>query len=976
MTGEPKSRAGLVYSGLLFAAVAVAAFPLLSSDGLVFRRLALDFHPVAPWLAAGGAVLLLSNFAEFARRVLEGRPVPYEVEELYSVHDTDSEEPDLESEGYEDPGQDEEGPRLVPNPMLKPATMAQGVLHGVGWAVLAGALLTLVASIPSAIAVRPESPDTEELERYLQVFGSLTGWAIAAGVFYASIRVLRVNWPTFGEMLLFPWRQLLILAGAFVLLSGGGVLSVAFGISGGSILTIAILALALPYIASVVRQVASLPLSDRVLFQARILLLVCDIGWMVLVLGTMLSLPDIARGIPALQEGGALESAAKYLEILDTLAFWSAVLLVPFILIRMVSAFRPTVGEVFGFPMGRILLFGLALIAFSDKGVPATTSSFPIPNLMPAMTAALVISYLTLVLSRVGQLGLADRFSIPLTNIPPLVGSAMPAVSASLIIWALLQSSPLITAPLLDGSVTAPAGESALLYFAGLNEVRHTMTAFVFVLVLCLALPEPLWAPASLRVRPMLVAVGLTAAGCLLWLSMAPLSGLGHIFPLVGTVVGLGLLTLALSQASAYLVDSREPLLSAPARWLTISRPRGFVIGAALAFYAVLMRPLIYETLWFAAVYEWIVVLAIAVWAMFKMQGSLHAFVETEDSGLSNWPRWQRHEQQFDDHPDPRRNLLSRWQRTYVESGDWTSLWTYLMGLLCRSNAPPEAVRSVIRPLRESSQSSVGRGFLRWKGEDDHSRRESGLARSLRSAEHALTGPSTLPPTIDVETLREASVPFIENGADPESMAGSVIAAYRRRGADYNRVISLWFPLVSVVEPPRKLFEMPWTRRRIRATARERRRRLAQGAISHLTGEGSLATLPVGLATQRTPMTLADLSTSRFSSSTGLPSIGVAQNPVRSGDSDSTGNDSVEESATDRMVRFRMERVATEVSVPPPPVSGLAAPHAIAAGQGFEILEETGTSYYVRTADNRIGYVSKSNLQRLPILPDDEVNAV
>ncbi len=972
MTGEPKSRAGLVYSGLLFAAVAVAAFPLLSSDGLVFRRLALDFHPVVPWLAAGGAVLLLSNFAEFARRVLEGRPVPREVVELYSVHDHDSDDPDEE---IEEPGH-EEAPGLVPNPMLIPAAMAQGVFHGLGWALLAGALLTVVASIPSAIAARPEPLDAEVLEEYLQIFGALTGWAIAAGVYYGIVRVLRVTWPTFGEMLLFPWRQLLVLAGAFVLLSGGGVLSVAFGISGGSILTIVFLALALPYFSAVVRQVTSLPLSDGVLFPARVLLLVCDIGWMVLVLGIMLALPGIAGGIQAFQDGGALESSAKYLEILDTLAFWSAVLLVPFILIRMVSAFRPTVGEVFGFPMGRLILFALALIAFSDKGVPATASSFPIPNLMPAMTAALAISYLALVLRRVGQLGLADRFAVPLTNIPPLIGSAMPAVSASLIIWALLQFSPLITAPLLDGSATASAGESALLYFAGLNEVRHTMTAFVFVLVLCLALPEPLWAPASLRVRPMLVALGFTAAGCLLWLSMAPLSGLGHVFPLVGTVIGLGLLTLALSQASAYLVDSREPLFSAPARWLTSSRSRGFVIGAAVAFYAVLMRPFIYETLWFAAVYEWVVVLAIAVWAMFKMQGSLHAFVETEDSAPANWPRWQRHEQQFDDHPDPRRNLLSRWQRTYVESGDWTSLWTYLMGLLCRSNAPPEAVRSVIRPLRESSQSSEGRGFLRWRSEGDHSRRESGLARSLQSAEHALTGPSILPPPVDVETLREASVPFIENGSDPESMAGSVIAAYRRRGADYNRVISLWFPLVSVVEPPRKLFEMPWTRRRIRATAQERRRRLAQGAISHLSGEGSLDSLPVGLAAQRTPMTLADLGTSRFSSPTGLPPIGGAQSPVRSGESESTGNDSVEESATDRMVRFRMERVATEVSVPPPPVSGVAAPNAIAAGQGFEILEETGTSFHVRTADNRIGYVSKSNLQRLPILPGDEVNAV
>ena len=970
MRSEPESYGGLIFSALFFAVVAGAAFPLLSSGGLVFQRFTLDFHPVVPWIATGAALLVLSRVAEIVRRVLEGHPVSA------TSGGDDEEEGSVFGSASEDPEQEEEGDGLVPNPLLKPMAMAQGVLQGAGGAVFVGGLLTIVASIPSAISVRPDAPDTGSLYEYLQIFGSLTKWAIAAGVFYGVIRVVRVASPAFGGALAFPARQFVVLGAAYVLLSGGGVLRVAFDFPGGPILAIIILALALPYLASVVRQAITLPLPDRIQFWARILLLLCDIGWIVLVMGIMLSLPGIVGDIPALQEGGALESATEYLEILNTLALWSVILLVPFIVIRVVAAFRPSVGEVFGFPMGRIILFALALVGFSDQGVPATASSFPIPNLMPAMAAALVISYLTLVLRRVAQLGLPNRVAVPMTNIPPLIGSVMPAASASLVVWALLQFSPLITAPLLDGNATATAGQSVLFYFAGLYEVRYTLTAFFFVLVLCIALPEPLWDPARVRVRPMLVAIGFTAAGCLLWLSMAPLSGLGHIFPLLGAIVGSGLLTLALTQVAAYLSDSPEPLLSAPAQWMASSRPRGFVIGAALAFYGVLMRPLIYETLWFAAVYEWIMVLAIAIWAMFKMRGSLQTFVETAEAAPANWPRWQRHEQRFEDQPDPRRDLLSRWQQRYVESGDWTSLWTYLMGLLCRSNAPPEAIRAVIRPLRESTTPAPGRGFLRRANDADARRRESGLARSLQSAEQALTGPPNLTPVIDSDSLREDSAPYIEDGTDPEVMAGRVIAAYRRRGADTNQVVNLWFPLVSVVDRPGRWFEMPWSRRRTRAADQARRRRLVQGAISHLSGEGTMASLSVGLAARRTPITIVAMNTGQLNAIPGLQPIGGARGASQGEASGPADSGEEQESALDRMVRFRMETAATQVYVPPSPTAGAVGGTAIAAGQGFEVLEETNTSYYVRTADNRMGYVSKSALQRLPILPGDEVNTV
>ena len=972
MNSEAGSKAGVVLSALLFIAIAAASLPLLSSGGYVYRSISLDFGPVAPWFAIGAVIIVLSRVAAFACIVLGDHPVspsqPRDLEgDADAVFGAEADAPEDDDESAE--------PELLPNPLLRPVAIIQGILQGLGGAALVAALLLFVAGIPAAISARPDAPDLETLEKYLQVFRSLVKWVFLAGVFFAVTRVVRALAPSFSEALPFPWKPAIALAVAYLLLSSGGLLRNAFEFPGGLILTIIIVALALPYAARVLRGIVAQPLPGRALLWGRILLLLFDIGWIVLVLGIMLSLPGLVDRVPAFQEGGGLEFAADYLDILDTLALWSLILLCPFIIIRAIAAFRPAVGEVFGFPMGRILLFALALIGFSDQGVPATASSFPIPQLMPAMAAALVISYLMLVLRRVAELGLPDRIAVPVTNIPPLVGALMPALTTALLVWALLQFSPLISAPLLDNSVTESVGESSLPYFATLLDVKVTLSAFAFVLVLSLFLPDPLWSPARLRIRPLLTATGFTAAACLLWLSMAPLSGLGHVFLLIGAVAGAGLLSLALTQAAAYLTDFPDPVLTNTGRWLAESRPRGFVIGAAFVFYGMLLRPLMYETLWFAAIYEWVVVLAIAVWAMFKMQGNLRTFVEKSEADPAKWPSWQRHVQRFEDHPDPRRELVSRWQRRFVESGDWTSLWTYLMGLLCRNNAAPESARAVFRPLREAATAPPRRLFMRGSGDGDYHRREMGMARSFRSAEEALTGPSNLPPNVDASDIRAAADSYIENGDDSETMAAKLISAYRRRGADTSQVVTLWFPMVNMVERSHSWFVMPWERRRSRQREQARRRRLVEGAISHLSGEGTVASLSVGLAARRASMTITSNNPSQSWSATGQrpDGTGGSADPTRA--PGNSGGDQEGESAMSRFTQHQMQRVASQAP-PPPPTTGGASALALNAGQGFELLDETNTAYYIRTSDNREGYVSKSALERLPILPGDEVNAV
>ena len=971
MQGLENTRFGMILSTLLLAGIAVAAFPLLFPDGLVSRLTTLDLHNVAPWISTGAVFLLFSRIAAIAGSVIETRLSKNADQEEGLEEWLDEQEDDEEAT---DQQKSPPGQRLDVTPSLKATEVAQGVLVGAGWATIVSGLLMAIASIPAAISAHPGVVDPETLYRYLGIFGSLIKWVLAAGVFYGILRVLRAFWPGAKDALPYPFRPLVVFGVAYLLLAGGGILEAAFDFPGGLILIIVALALALPYLSSVVRGVVALPLPTRIRNPARILLLLTDIGWIVLVLGIMLTLPGIVDGIPELQEGGALGSVSPYLDILDTLSLWSVVLLTPFIIVRAVASFRPAVGEVFGFPMGRIVLFAFALIGFSGNGVPATASNLPIPHLMPAMAAALFISYLAMVLRRVAQLGLPPRIAVPMTNIPPLVGSLMPAISVSLVVWALLQFSPLINAPLLDGSNTSSAGETALPYFAGLFDVRLTLTAFVFVVVFTLSLPDPLWTPARLRVRPMLAAVGFSAASCLLWLSLAPLSGLGHVFPLLGAIIGAGLITLGISQLATYLTDSREIMYSGPSRWLASSKARGFIVGAAIAFYGMLLRPLVYETLWFAAVYEWLVVFAVAIWALFKIRGSLKSFVETAEAAPLNWTGWNRHEQRFEDRPDPRRILVSRWQRRFVESGEWASLWTYLMGLLCRNNASPQSVQEVFRPLREAVVPQPGAGFLRRRGDKNFRRREASLAASLRCAEQALSNTTGLAVSVDASTLSECSGPFIENGADSEVMAANVVSAYRRRGADANSAVTLWFPLVNVVDAPPKWFQPPWVRSRTRRSARDRRRRLVEGAISHLSGETTAASLSVGVAARNVPLVPIAPNRSQVQTVAVTPQSATPEASAEGQSNGASGSVPEQNPFVSRIVQHQMTRASFQM--PTAATTAAPRPDAIIQGQGFELINETSSSYLVRTSENVVGHVSKSALLRLPILPGDEVIAV
>ena len=947
---------GMIMSALFSVAVAVAALALLAQDGLLHRATGLDFHYLRSWITLSAILFLLGQIAEMAREFLVSRWVPL---------------PSDPAAGDEsDQGQASAG--AVPS-SARLAAVLHGVLGGCGRLALVIGAMVAVPQLPATVSDRPGWPNVEAMTPYLQSLNSLAVWTAVISVFFIAVRGAREIWPTAGKAFPLPLGRLSFFALAYFLLSGEGVFSEAFGYSGSVPLAVIAVLLVFPYLASALRYFASLDLPRRTKLPLQILLLIVDCGWVALILGAMVALPRVIDGLSQGQFGGAFEPVAKYLEILDSLALWSIVLLSPFILIRAIAVFRPAIGEVFGFPVGRIILFALAVLSFSDKGIPSTASAFPIPNLMPATSVVLAVSYVSLILRRATLLGLSGRAGQLVTNIPPLVSAFVRALGLSLVAWAVLDSLPLLSAPLLDRAATASLGENTLPYFAELFGVRFMLPGFLFVSILILSFPDPLWSPSRWRARPLVMAAGLAASGCLIWISGATLSQLGHGFPLVGAVAGVGLLSLALSELAAYGVDYYNPVVAGPARWMQGSRLRWFMVGASLAFYGLFLRPLMYGTLWFAGVYEWLAVLALAVWAMMQARGNLKPYVEAASAASAAWSEWDRHQQVFENRPDGRWELLGRWRQGFVYHGEWVNMWAYLTGLMCRNSAPPESARAIVRPLLQSVGPGARRSFWRGGRSREDKDREVAFAQSMANIDRSMSnrpGPSL--------ASRESAVadlagPYIETGAEPETVAAAVIEAYARHGADVNHSVNLWFPLVNPVERPPRWFEPPWIRNRRRSRARERRRNLMDAATAHLSGQLDHNSLPVAVSADRAPLFYA--STSRNELGPPPQTTASSEDGGTQGNGPTTSNteaDGNRTQAASRRMRDGLSRVSYETAAP---TVAEARAGSLAVGQSVEILGETERSYLVRTAGGEEAQVLKSQFRRLPILPGDDVEA-
>ena len=712
----------------------------------------------------------------------------------------------------------------------------QRLLADLSWTALILGVLSTIPRLPAAISSLPEGPNLASWEPYVEIFGSLALWGALVLVPLAIVRGVAEIIPTVRTLLVEPRWRLPALGAAYVLLSDGGVLRVAFAFDGTELLLAIASALALSYGALVVRS--ALRAADhrpRVTNVLRAQLLLLEAAWLAIALAAVARLPAAVEPVLTGEFDVHPNVAASYLESFGALTSAKGLaVLLPFVLLRALGVFRPGVEKAFGFPTGRLAALGIVYVLFSDGGVLLTALGVSVSWAWELLALAVALSYVGFVLRNVGGIGLPGRYGPLASATAALGGSLSYAFAAGMAVWAGFNHLPIASAALLDHQTTSTFGEASMPHFGLLFNVRHPAAGLAFALGLALGLPASPTGYTFRRLQPLMSGVSYSAAGCLAWITGSALSTLGHGLVLGGAAAGAGMFALAAVQLANYGAASSNRALAFLSSWLLASGGRGFMLGASLAFYVLLLRPVLYEALWFAALYEYVALLSllllISMYIMNQLRLDSTALEETAPQSSG----WAHHLQTLESKADPRSDLTSSLRHRFVDDGDWKPLATYLMSLLYRHGASQEAMRAVCRPLRAAA--SVSR-FLR-RSRLKRLGRMSALDVAQSSTEQALANPTEALQPIAEEELREAAGPFVEHGLDPERLAVALIAADCQRGADLQEAVDGWFSLLDAASRRAGWSTLPWMRPDARLRDRQRRLDIVDDAAAFLFDSG------------------------------------------------------------------------------------------------------------------------------------------
>ena len=642
-----------------------------------------------------------------------------------------------------------------------------------------------------------------------------------------------------------------------------------------------------------------------------------DSAWFILLMGALLAIPRIPDTVSGGYEHIDADRLRAYLQVFGNLANWAAWLVIPFIVARAAAGSMPAVDRTIGFPTVRLASLGAAFVLFSREGILITAYGFDGSTILSMAVAAQGLLYLAAMLGRL-EASLGPWKATNAVHSAALLGGTKSiavlcmSLAGAGLVWAILDTLPSVNAILLDSRDTSGLGETSAFYFSQLFDTSRLIAGLALALGLTVGAPGALRAADLERYVPLAGSIGYASTGCLFWLVAADLSPIGHVYPLIGAIAASGFFSLSLARLARYVTTSPNSALSGFAEWLSRSTSRGFFLGAGIAFYGLFLRPVLYDSLWFAPIFEWLAVVVVALVSLGHLRNRINRKVESATTQPAIWTGWARHEQSIEAIPDRQvESILSR-HRRFIDEGDWRPIWAYLLELMLRNEAPLDAVKTAFGPLRRLSLESASPRLWNWRPARTRESREAVLEATLRAVDEILSLDPIPLGEIEEDDLKRTGEPFTRSGTAPDSLAATAVAAYWQRGASLSQALQLWFPLVTFLDASPRWFDTQRTRRRLELDGLKRRRRLVDGMISHLFRRGDQHGLYVAI--------LAKEAT-------------VFSQPVSR----------------------QHNRVARTLN----------------RGRVVEILAESASSYLVRATDGTRGHLAKQQLVRQPILPTD-----
>ena len=714
-------------------------------------------------------------------------------------------------------------------------TVATRLPLDLGRMVLVLGLLHSVPKLPPTISLGAGGADLASLSEHLMAFHSLATLGIFLLLPLVFLRTAAEVWPVILQVSRFPSVRLVAFGTAYVLLASGGILTVAFDIEAPRLLLGLGMALGFSYGASLLRRFLRTVQPQRHMLPYRIGLIIMEGAWMVALISALGALPSALA--PALTDRYP-EGLIPHVLLAGTLDRLAVVVLMPLLLLRSVGVFLPVVDRIFGFPTLHVVLFLLTYVLFSGSGILTVAFEANLSQAMAVLFMALLISYAASVLRNIASLQVRGRFRRLAARASGVAGELAYPLAWAILIWVGLNHLPVASATLLDHSVSRYTGEQLLPHFGILFDLRFTAATLFYAAVLAIRVPKAQVGYVSERYIFLLPALVYSLAGYLAWSAGSQLSSLGHGFLLASAVVAVGMYSLALSHLASFIANSSGGPFAEFAGWLATSKLRVLVLGMSIAFYGLLLRPVFYEFLHLASLYEYAALLLLMFAVLMRVLNHERVVENTFLPGKPAWMDREHHQQELENKPDRRTDNAAALGQRFVDQGDWKPLWQYLMGLLFQGEASLESMRKVCRPLRNGAATSWVWKIFSGTGRN-RVKRAAALEQALRSVQEALASAGTPLRSIDENAIREAAIPYVDRGTDHDALAVALIAAQRQRGNGLQQAVDEWFQLLNAPDPSPGLLR--WERLRSKASEEKegQRRTLVERAISQLFAEDS-----------------------------------------------------------------------------------------------------------------------------------------
>ncbi len=738
------------------------------------------------------------------------------------------------------------GVRLLPLAEVLP--VAHRLLTDLGWTALGLGLLSGASDLPALVSGLPWVPDVASLSPYLRGFDSLAAWGILLLAPFIAARAVAEVRPSVAAVVGFPRVHLAAFGAAYALLGVDGALSAAFALSGAWALLAVGLAVGLSYAASVIRRALVVGPPARVP-RLRRALLVTEAAWIValwIAIAVLALAAESASVGPGAVGPGSVDPS--YLAVLYSPSVVQVLaVLLPFALVHYWGVLRPGVARILGTPIGRLAALAVVYVVFSGSGLLSTAFGVDVSGMLTALLAAVLLSYAATVLRNVATLDVPQRYALLTANASRVLGALAVAAGLAVVVGAALAHLPAANAVLLDRPGTTGLGEDLLPFLGGFHEARYSIAWLSFAATAMVLLPRVLSGQPFLRYRPILSAVSYFAVGCLTWLTASGLSSFGHGFTFGGAVATAGMFSLALTRLAPYASSSSNPAVADVAGWLAASQVRGFTFGAALAFYVLLLRPVVYEMLWLAALYEYTALLVLLLAVLMNVVNRLRVVAGAREAPGPGWADWSHHRQVLESKADPRAALTDAMRRRFVDHGDWRPLWVYLLGLLYRSDVSADAMAAVCRSLRRGAVTPLAWNVLGRKRRT--AARTAALEHALDAAGWALASSAPQLERMRQDDVRRAGASYVQRGTDPEPLAVALIVAHCQRGDRPEEAVDRWFSLLDTADPFLEWLTRWRSRSNTRVGAALRRQDLVDEAVASIFE----APVPSGPAPSRGP---------------------------------------------------------------------------------------------------------------------------